>query len=193
MCNLGMRDNLKENNVLTQWVDEHSDYLYSYALSRISNQELAKDFVQDTFFSAKKGFKKFKKESSERTWLTSILKNKIIDYFRKKSTTMEMTGKDETYFDPTGSWQYSQRPKNWDTGFFTEIERKEFRQSLTGCLSKLSKKSSNVFWLKNIDGLSSSEICKELGISSSNYWVIMHRSKLDLRACMEKIWMSKTN
>ncbi len=72
------------------WLDLYSDYLFSYALSRVHNKEVAEDMVQDTFLSAIKSKNSFQQKSTERTWLTSILKNKIIDYYKKKSTQKEV-------------------------------------------------------------------------------------------------------
>ena len=66
-----------------KWIDLYSDYLYNYTISRVSDREIAQDLVQDTFLAALKSMKNFKGEASERTWLISILKRKIIDHYRK--------------------------------------------------------------------------------------------------------------
>ena len=65
------------------WVDKYSDYLYNYTIVRVNDREIAQDLVQETFFAGLKSIKNFKGEASERTWLISILKRKIIDYYRK--------------------------------------------------------------------------------------------------------------
>src|SRR6056300_1580874 len=65
------------------WIDNYSDYLFNYTITRIDDKEIAKDLVQETFFAGIKSMKNFKGEASERTWLISILKRKIIDYYRK--------------------------------------------------------------------------------------------------------------
>ena len=67
----------------TQWIDQYSDYLFNYTISRINNRDLAQDLVQDTFLAGLKSMQNFKGEASERTWLISILKRKIIDHYRK--------------------------------------------------------------------------------------------------------------
>ena len=66
-----------------KWIDLYSDYLFNYTISRVSDREIAQDLVQDTFLAALKSMKNFKGEASERTWLISILKRKIIDHYRK--------------------------------------------------------------------------------------------------------------
>ncbi|WP_246229552.1 RNA polymerase sigma factor [Mucilaginibacter humi] len=69
-----------------KWVDNHADYLYAYAISRISDEEQARDLVQEVFLAALERAGKFEGKSTERTWLTAILKNKIVDVYRKRSS-----------------------------------------------------------------------------------------------------------
>ena len=66
-----------------QWIALYSDYLYNYTVSRVSDRDMAQDLVSETFLAGLKSMKNFKGEASERTWLISILKRKIIDYYRK--------------------------------------------------------------------------------------------------------------
>ena len=72
-----------------EWTQIYGDYLYSYALSRVYRKELAEDLVQETFLSALKSKDSFQGRSKEQTWLTSILKNKIIDHYRKVGNSRE--------------------------------------------------------------------------------------------------------
>ena len=66
-----------------KWIELYSDYLFNYTITRVNDREIAKDLIQDTFFAGLKSMKNFKGEASERTWLISILKRKIIDHYRK--------------------------------------------------------------------------------------------------------------
>ena len=168
----------------------------------VYRKEVAEDLVQDTFLSAIKAKSGFKQKSMERTWLTTILKNKIVDYYRKKSTQSEIViGQDDNdekqdyFFETEGSrkgmWKTDARPTLWNTDYQTPVEKIEFYTILNNCLDKLPEQWAAVFTLKNMEDFSSKEICKEMNISSSNYWVIMHRSKLQLRECMEKNWLKE--
>ena len=65
---------------------------------------------------------------------------------------------------------------------------KEFYQILNDCLGKLPHKLANVFKMKMLLEEKSEVICKTLNISDANYWVILHRAKLQLRACMHNNW-----
>lgn len=194
-----------EKNILEpeHWIDRYGDRLFNYTISRINKREVAEDLVQDTFFAAYKARESFQQEASEKTWLISILKRKIIDYYRKKSTQNELnifnddSGNDfmNHFFDKEGSheghWTDSSSPQEWRKDFQTGVESDEFNSVLKNCLGKLSGKASAVFTLKNMEDLDSDEICKELQISPSNYCVLMHRAKLQLQECMEKNWINK--
>jgi RNA polymerase sigma-70 factor (ECF subfamily) len=197
-------DNLtKEMNVLNpeKWVDSHADYLYSFAYNRVSDEETAKDLVQETFLSALKARDGFKGEASEKTWLVSILKRKIIDLYRKNAAHPQQSFEESEqykvayshYFTDEGfrdgHWNKTNAPKPWNVSEKNSINQKEFKNILTKCLSKLPKVWSSVFALKYLEEEESDSICKELDITSSNYWVIIHRAKLQMRECLEKNWI----
>lgn len=183
-----------------KWVDNYADYLYTYAISRISKEEEARDLVQETFLSALKAKESFKGEASEKTWLVSILKRKVIDLYRKNAVRKETSFEESDsykvayghYFTEEGfmpgEWQKQNAPKQWNTGDNSRMEQNEFRKILTSCLDKLPKSWSAVFSMKHMEEESSENICKELEITPSNYWVILHRAKLQMRECLEKNW-----
>jgi len=195
---------LKKDNGLSpgEWVDKYADYLFSYALSRVSNEDEARDLVQDTFLSALKAKDSFKGEASEKTWLVSILKRKVIDLYRKHAVRKEQSFEEsesyqtayEHYFrsdngSRPGHWGGKHNPQPWREEK-TQIEHSEFRKILVACLDKLPKNWAAVFSMKHMDDEPAENICKELNISSSNYWVIIHRAKLQMRECLEKNWFN---
>ena len=198
-----MSDAANQENTLNpeKWIDSYADYLYSYAYNRVNDEDTAKDLVQDTFLSALKARDGFKGEPSEKTWLVSILKRKIIDLYRKNAAHPQQSFEESEqykvayshYFTETGfikgEWNKNAGPKPWNVSAKSNIEQKEFKAILAQCLSKLPKAWCSVFSLKYIEEEDSESICKELEISSSNYWVIIHRAKLQMRECLEKNWM----
>ena len=100
-----------------QWVKKYADYLYAYAVIRINDQELARELVQDTFLAALERMEKFEARSSERTWLTAILKNKVIDVYRKKASMpvrIEISGdtqqQTEFFYEEDGHWKEEHWP-----------------------------------------------------------------------------------
>ena len=67
------------------WVDAYGDYLYRCALQKVRDPAIAEDLVQETFLAALKSQKSFQGKASEKNWLVGILKNKVMDFWRKKS------------------------------------------------------------------------------------------------------------
>jgi len=176
-----------------KWVHDYSDMLYRYALPRVNDSNVAKDLVQDTFLAAWRNHDSFKGEISEKNWLFTILKNKIIDHYRKASTrlTESLPESGEPFFDEEEHWQQQTGPKDWGIDYNQPVERKEFYDVLNRCKKKLKDIQATVFSMKYLDGMDSEEICKVLNITPSNFWVLMHRAKLGLRACLEKNWVGK--
>ncbi|WCT10588.1 sigma-70 family RNA polymerase sigma factor [Mucilaginibacter jinjuensis] len=180
-----------------KWVAAHADYLYSYALTRINDEEQARDLVQETFLAALEKVKQFEGRSSERTWLTAILKNKVIDVYRKKSSAFakrtditEAEHDQEDFFDPTdGHWNPTHWPMPFGIETYDPLMTKEFNNILQKCMQKLPALWLSVFTMKHIDEESTSTICSELKVSDSNFWVIIHRTKLNLRSCLQKNWI----
>ena len=176
------------------WVADYADQLLNYALLRTGDREIARDLVQDTFLSAIQGVHSFRGESSEKTWLFSILKNKIIDHFRKKSNEKTVpasliAGVEDDYFDNDGHWKESRLPIDWGPKMTDDFDSGEFLEALQKCLARLTAQGKSVFVMKYLEELESDEVCKELGITTSNYWVMIHRAKLQLRQCLEKNWI----
>ena len=174
-----------------KWVELHADYLFNYTISRISNHDLAKDIVQDTFFAGLKAESNFQGKASERTWLISILKRKIIDHYRKINSAKgkaEVKMNFHTNGDREGEWIEERVPTSWNSEIEKVIENDELSNALEKCISGLPEKYAMVFRMKTIQQFETEEICKELEITSSNLWVIIHRARTQLRKCMEENW-----
>lgn len=191
--------NLPETSQINphHWVMLYADYLFTYAITRLNDEELAKDLVQETFLAALEKLEQFKSNSSERTWLTSILKNKVIDVYRKnssglskKSDVKEAKQEQQDFFEPEdGHWNPEHRPKEFGIENQEPLLNKEFNQILQKCMQKLPSLWLSVFTMKHMDDESTELICTELKVSAANFWVIIHRTKLNLRACLQKNWL----
>jgi RNA polymerase sigma-70 factor (ECF subfamily) len=175
------------------WVDKYADYLFGYALSRINDEEQARDLVQETLLAALESIEKFEGRSSEKTWLTSILKFKIYDIYRERTAGVRNVTLHKAYpmfFDQAdGEWQMEHKPKEFFIKDENAVESKEFYRILKLCLNKLPASWMTAFKMKFIEEEETKDICKELKITSSNYWVMIHRSKINLRACLQKHWL----
>jgi RNA polymerase sigma-70 factor (TIGR02943 family) len=177
------------------WVKNHADYLYTYTLSRINDEEHARDLVQETFLAALQRVGKFEGKSTERTWLTAILKNKIVDVYRKRSSGLTPISIDteeqesQEFFEEDGHWKEEHRPITFGVGDYDPLHNKEFNKVLQQCMQKLPALWLAVFTMKHIDDEPTKAICTELKLSDANFWVIIHRAKLNLRACLQKNWI----
>jgi len=176
-----------------KWIDNYADYLFNYAVVRVNNSDVAKDLVQEAFFAALKSAKNFQGKSTERTWLVSILKRKVIDYYRKINSKKGKAEVRMNFYDEgenEGNWLEERVPQNWNNKTEKDIENVELKNQLDTCIDNLPEKYALVFRMKTIQEFETEEICKELDITASNLWVIIHRARTQLRKCMEDNWFN---
>jgi len=173
------------------WVERYGDELYRYALSLLGKESDAEDAIQETFASAIRSLESFSGRSSEKTWLFGILKHKIADHFRRDSRYLFVEGfegEGPSHFLENGKW--SNPPAEWAHPDLS-LENKEFWKIFEECLKKLPRGVSSVFILKVLEEKSMEEICKELGLSTTNGGVRIHRARLGLRKCLEARWFEQ--
>ncbi len=174
-----------------QWIERYSDYLFNYTITRVNDREIAKDLVQDTFFAGLKSMQNFKGEASERTWLVSILKRKIIDHYRKINSAKgraEVKMNFNSEGDDDGDWLEQRVADPYDKTAEDDLENTELGLAIHGCIEKLPPKQAEVFKKKTLLGYDTEAICNELGITPSNLWVIIHRARTSLASCLEDNW-----
>ncbi|GET29088.1 sigma-70 family RNA polymerase sigma factor [Prolixibacter sp. SD074] len=179
---------------LSSWVQMFTDDMFSWALHKVSDSEIAADLVQDTFLAAAEKIDSFKNESSPKTWLFSILNNKIVDHYRKKIKQPVRLESQSflLFFSEEGDWRENRKPKNWheQDNASNLLDDQEFQNVLNKCLDALPDQWGICVKLKYLSEKRGDEICQELDISASNYWQIIHRAKLQLRECVEKNWFN---
>lgn len=174
------------------WVKLYSDYLFNYTITRVNDREIAKDLVSETFLAGLKSMVNFKGEASERTWLISILKRKVIDHYRKINSNK---GKAEVRInynsdnESEGDWLEERVADPFDKTAENALENLELGNAIYDCLAKLPEKQAQVFKMKTILDYDTETICNELGITASNLWVIIHRARTSLADCMKKNWL----
>jgi len=174
------------------WVDLYGDALYGYALSRLQDPSVAEDLVQETFLAALGALKNFRGQSSIKTWLTGILKHKIMDHLRRKyrEVSREYADPDgqnrDGFFDEHGAWKL--KPTKWSADPHRLVQQQQFMETLFRCLAGLSEQAARAFVFREMDGMSTEELCKVLEISATNSWVILHRARMKLRHCLEINW-----
>ncbi|MFV1964831.1 MAG: sigma-70 family RNA polymerase sigma factor [Pirellulaceae bacterium] len=173
----------------TEWVDRHGDTLFRYAMSRLRDPESAEEVVQETFVAGLSARRQYSGKGSEGAWLLGICKRKVVDHVRRRNRPDASTGGEmdpdpsEALFDSKGNWRFDPRAfKGRPEG---ALEREEFWQAFRGCLRGMSQRQADAFTRREVDDLASDEICKEMEISASNLWVLLHRARLHLTRCMK--------
>ncbi|MGB4064382.1 MAG: sigma-70 family RNA polymerase sigma factor [Azonexus sp.] len=166
-----------------------------FADMQLRNQAQAEDAVQEALAGALGGREKFASRSSLRTWVLSILKNKIVDVLRgrvRENATVN-TENDENlqgYFNDREHWAEDTRPSEWETPQ-QAMENKQFWEVFEACLYRLPEASGRIFTMREVLGFDTDEICQTLGITTNNCWVQLHRARLALRACLGANWFGE--
>ena len=176
------------------WVDEHSNDLYRFACLRVRDSLVAEDLVQETFLAALKAFDSFRGDSSPRTWLIGLLRHKIADHFRSlhRQRKVEDASTDATidaWFDHKGAW--INKPTSQALDPFLLSQRADFWAVFKKCFHALPDRIGQAFSLRVLDDMKSEEVCKVLSLSSTNLWVMLHRARARLRACLEANWFHR--
>lgn len=181
-----------QNIVSDLWVEQYADILYRFALVRVQNPIVAEDLVQETFVAALKSQSAFRNRSSHQTWLIGILKHKIIDHFRSQNKTISIEETTLSDFKTEDVRSGSKAPKmpvrEWNISPERIVEDIAFRETLQKCLDRLPEKAKQLFLMREADEVESAELCKIFGMTATNLWVTLHRSRNQLKNCLEKNW-----
>ncbi|MFI4915940.1 MAG: RNA polymerase sigma factor [Phycisphaerales bacterium JB060] len=172
----------------SQWVSAHGDALYSYALRRLGNATEAEDAVQECLVAALGAARPFRGDSAERTWLTGILRHKVLDAlrarYRRKEHTADLSaaasGPHEDFSD--GFWRVHQQGLSASIDPSGDaMERAEFARRVARAVDGLPEPMRAVLVLREVDGLGTAELGEALGVSASQVWTLVHRAKARLR------------
>ena len=175
----------------------HQDIL-RFAKIQLRDDDLAEDIVQDTLAAAIAKHNQFRGEAGLKTWILSILKNKIADYFRNHKYTVSLESLQEENdtierhyeqgFNESGHWQPTASPQNWQQAPEDNIYHQDFFRALENCMQGLPQDTARIFYLREIMGWEVNEICQEFSISKENCYVILHRARNGLRQCLQHRW-----
>lgn len=179
------------------WVEAHGDYLFNFAVGQVRDAGVAEDLVQDTFLAALNSLHRFAGQSSERTWLTGILRHKIYDHLRR--TCRERTARaepparraDQEGWDDSTLWLHDVAEECMSPS--RRMELAEFRSHLEVALGRLPPRLAQVFQLYEIEDRANRDVCAALGISETNLWVMLHRARMQLREQLAGWWHGDAN
>jgi len=182
-------ENKKE--LLNTWVNNYYGDLYRWAKFKISDSHLAEDLVQEVFLVAADNIEKFRNQSTPKTWLFKILNNKLVDQYRIKTNSkvhpmeerqlFELT---DSLFDKNSNWASTSQSQVWNQNLDLDSE---LEQNLTQCMYSLPELWKKVVFEKYYENQDTDKICTTNDLSKANYWQIMHRMKLFLKDCIEKM------
>lgn len=168
-----------------------------FAQLQLRNDAAAEDAVQEALAAALQNREQFASRAALRTWILSILRNKIIDHFRRgqrevllPSDDLEEAGQHiDAHFDERGHWREETRPAEWGNPE-KELETQRFWSVFEACLYRLPENTARAYLMREVVGFETPEICAALGISDKNCWVLLHRARLGLRACLGENWFA---
>jgi RNA polymerase sigma-70 factor (ECF subfamily) len=172
-----------------QWLAEHGDTLFRYALARLGDQATAEDLVQETFLAALRTHRDFAERSAEQTWLVGILRHKIADHYRRRNREPAEDSAEaasDCWFDARGHWRAG--PSRWPRNPTAMLEDREFWEVFKKCLAALPPQQAEAFCGRELDEKKIEELCAALEITATNLRVRLHRARLRLRRCLEANW-----
>jgi len=170
-----------------------------FARLQLGNDDEAEDAVQEALAGASKNAANFRGEAALKTWIIAILKNKVADILRQRKrrpiNASQMTSPDQEgalppVFDQRGMWRDAARPARWEDPE-ADLHSAQFLAVFDACLNRLPPQQGRVFMMREVVELDTSEICAELGLSTTNVHIILHRARLGLRACLQLHWFQE--
>lgn len=174
----------------SEWPDRYGDALYRYALARLRRPHDAEEAVQETLLAALRARGQFQGNAHPLTWLTGILKRKVVDHLRAAARVASAGDPSDdnldAWFDGRGKWRKWPR-RCWDDPA-AAAERSEFWGVVRRCLTRLPPRMAAAFTLRTLDEQPPADVCRDLAISSGNLWVLLHRARLQLVRCLEVHW-----
>lgn len=173
--------------------------MLKFAMLQLRDNAQAEDAVQDALMGAMKNADKFAGKAAFKSWVFAILKHKIIDGIRSKSRTVAIADlqddvdapEDASFlFKENGNWQAEHAPSQWRNPE-QQMQNGQFWLVFETCLNKLPSAQARCFMMREFIGLDSSEICKELALTTTNLHVQLHRARLTLQKCLDSNWFKE--
>lgn len=186
---------MSDDDELSNAIAAQRGYLVRYAMFHLRDAAQAEDVVQDTLMAALAHRGQFAGRSQLRTWLTGILKHKIVDHVRRRERErpagLDGGGDEEGPADAAGPFtaagRWTEMPGTWGRPE-EALESAQFWRVYDECCRIMPARLALVFSMREVMQMDSEEICKELGISASNLHVMLFRARIRLRACMTRNW-----
>lgn len=157
--------------LLATRIAEHTDFLLRVARARVRDPQRAEEAVQEALLAALECAHAFDGRATLRTWLTGILLHKIYDGFRRSARDVPL-GDDAPPEVP--DWNTPERA----------LHGKRFWEAFMRTLAELPGRQAQALVMREIEGRETDDVCRALGVSPGNLWVLLHRAKARLRVAL---------
>lgn len=184
------------NDFDDQFLKSVRDEMLRFARLQLGNDAEVEDAVQEALAGALKNAHSFRAQAALKTWMIAILKNKVADILRRRQKhpigTIHLENDDvasryPAAFNRKGRWRGTSRPAPWGDPE-AALHSRQFLAIFDACLDCLPAQQGRVFLMREVIELGPAEICAETGLTLANVYVILHRARLGLRACLEQNW-----
>jgi RNA polymerase sigma-70 factor, ECF subfamily len=167
-------------------VDTYHARLVRLARSIVSSREVAEEVVQDTWLAVIRGIDRFEGRSSLRTWLFHICLNRARSTAGKESRTSPIDPQgpaaDTAWFNTDGSWTSTVEP--WPELVDDRLLAQSLADRAKHVIDELPGPQQQVVILRDVEGLSSTEVCNLLSITEANQRVLLHRGRTRIRSAL---------
>ena len=168
-------------------VERYNGSMLRLALSFVPSHAVAEEVVQDTWLAVLRGLAGFEGRASLRTWMFTILVNRARTTGSREQRTIPVADAgpvvDAYRFGPNGAW--STPPEHWTEEAEDRIEAGKLADLLRSAMNGLPPRQREVVLLRDVEEMSSAEVCSVLAISEANQRVLLHRGRGRLRQVLE--------
>jgi RNA polymerase sigma-70 factor, ECF subfamily len=164
-------------------VDEYLPQLFRAGRGMGFSADECRDLAQSAFLALVESLGRFEGRSHLRTYLFGIFYNKVSGLLREKYRAEEQDPIDEVMesrFDSRGNWR--QPPADIEK----QVYSREIRERVRECMEAIPQMQRAAFYLREVEGMETGEICKKMAISATNLGVILFRARNRLRECLER-------
>jgi len=181
-------------------LDRYHPSLIRLALAHVSDRSVAEEVVQETWLAVLEGIDRFEGRSSLKTWIFRILENKAKRRGVRENRHISVSplglndendelAVDASQFRSTGHWAnyWDASPQPWDEETpETRLLTKEGDAYLRQAIAQLPANLQRVLILRDVEGLSSTDVCDTLQISEANQRVLLHRARSRVRRALDQ-------
>lgn len=176
-------------------IDEYHTGMLKFASTFVDGESAAEEVVQETWAAVVDGLEDFEGRSSLKTWIYGILANIAKKRGRRDGRTVNWSSLsdepiddrvtvDSDRFNAEGHW--SVPPKSWNRDPEDDLLRSDLLEQIERALEDLPARQQAVVRLRDVEGLSTDDVCDILDITQGNQRVLLHRGRTKIRSALEQ-------